>query len=363
MTERELYADRSWSGRAAVRLTDRALTAGGRTMPLAELNLVATAEAYLRGRWLGGGGAERPLAALGRGRDGRGVVPVIRISGSVRPVKTRRADEFARAYGDLAVHVSGGPQAVAEAARQAEAEGVPLWMARRAAPGPVLVAVDRRLVRADVWATGPDGRVTAARLRGPYGLTVRALRASNEPPLTVTVGERPARLVVQRGWRRSQRAVVVESLLGTWVLRRQDGRSSRLLREERPVALITRPDPRTPRNATLLPLAGVRHESPEALDAVMAHFFGTVCGLGDETGTLRFGVVRPLPEPDEEVTWEMPWFTGLGSDSSDSGPGGGGDGWGSGDGGGGDGGSGGGGGSGDGGGGGGDGGGGGGGGD
>ncbi|MGW4726215.1 hypothetical protein [Streptomyces sp. NPDC004291] len=59
----------------------------------------------------------------------------------------------------------GGPERVAEPAARARAEDVPLWMARRYAEGPagpVAVAVDRRLVRVDVF--GAHGPVAVAHL-------------------------------------------------------------------------------------------------------------------------------------------------------------------------------------------------------
>ncbi len=43
-----------------VHLGESGLRRGGRTTPLEELNLAAVADAFLRGAWLGGGGAERP---------------------------------------------------------------------------------------------------------------------------------------------------------------------------------------------------------------------------------------------------------------------------------------------------------------
>ncbi|WP_406726278.1 hypothetical protein WJ438_18760 [Streptomyces sp. GD-15H] len=57
---------------------------------------------------------------------------------------------------------------MATLADRARSEGVPLWIARRFAPGPagpVAVAVDRRLIRVDVW--GPHAPVV--RIRAPYG--------------------------------------------------------------------------------------------------------------------------------------------------------------------------------------------------
>ncbi|MFE7973941.1 hypothetical protein [Streptomyces shenzhenensis] len=161
-----LYGERSWNPLArTVELTEDRLQRGGNSTPLSELNLGAMAEAFQRGRWLGGGGAERPL---GRLADGAGIVPVTRITGTTTPVKVRQAAEFARALGKLAVRHCGGPDQVAALAARARAEGVPLWIARRFAPGPagpVAVTVERRLVRVDVW--GPHAPVV--RIRAPHG--------------------------------------------------------------------------------------------------------------------------------------------------------------------------------------------------
>ncbi|MGK5532565.1 hypothetical protein [Streptomyces sp. URMC 129] len=328
-----IYAEKSWNPLAAsVNLTDGELRQGGRRMPLAELNAVAMADAYLRGMWLGGGGTERPLSSL---PSGPGTVPVIRVTGAARPIQVRRAAEFARVLGDLTVRMSGGPDAVAEAAERAAHEDVPLWMARRVAhgpAGPVVVAVDRRLVRADVWTPG----LPVARLRGPYGMPAGLTEVP--PNLVVTIGEMPAYVTLLQHWRKTKRGVILQAAQGRWELWRHDARASRLLRDGQPVALLRRPAPTAGRGALLLPLADVRHETADALDAVIAHFFAVVFGLGDGTGSIRFGTRRPLPEPEEPMAWEEPWFTGLGSGSDDSGPGGGGDGW-SGDGGSGDGGS------------------------
>ena len=51
-----LYEEKSWNPLAStVRLSGGGLRVGSQRTPLAELNLVATADAYLRGHWLGGG--------------------------------------------------------------------------------------------------------------------------------------------------------------------------------------------------------------------------------------------------------------------------------------------------------------------
>ncbi len=164
--DQALYGERSRNPLArTVRLSEAGLRRGGRTTPLEELNLAAMADAFLRGAWLGGGGAERLLESL---PQGAGAVPVTRATGTCRPVRTRQAAAFARALGELAVRRCGGPGQVAALAARAREEGVPLWIARRHAPGPagpVTVAVDRRQVRADVW--GPYA--PAVRLRAPYG--------------------------------------------------------------------------------------------------------------------------------------------------------------------------------------------------
>ncbi len=78
-----LYGERSRNPLArTVHLSEVGLRRGGRTTPLEELNLGAMAEAFLRGAWLGGGGAERPLASL---PEGAGLVPVTRATGTCRP--------------------------------------------------------------------------------------------------------------------------------------------------------------------------------------------------------------------------------------------------------------------------------------
>ncbi|MFE0733222.1 hypothetical protein ACFW2X_34320 [Streptomyces antibioticus] len=96
-----LYSERSWNPLArTVELTEAGLRRGGRTTALGELNLAAMAEAFLRGRWLGGGGAERPRERLA---NGPGVVPVTRVTGTAAPLRVRHAAEFADRLGELAV--------------------------------------------------------------------------------------------------------------------------------------------------------------------------------------------------------------------------------------------------------------------
>ncbi len=332
-----MYAEQSWNPLArTVELTGGWLKRGSRLTPLAELHVVAMADAYLRGQWLGGGGSERPFAYF---PSGTGIVPVTRITGSTKPVRARRAAEFARSLGDMAVRWSGGPAAVAALAARAWAEGVPLWIARRAANGPggpVMVAVDRRSVRVDVWS--PSAPVV--RIRAPYG--VSADRRNISRGLLLTVGEMPAMLAVTFARRKPERSVVVEIPQRRWELTRVDARSSRLTCNGYSVALLARPRPGAAMpGAVLLPLADVWHDSPDPLDAVMAHTFAVAFGLGDATGTVRFRAhARPVPSTAEPLAWDRPWFTNLGSGSDDNGSGGGaGDGWdaGSGGGGGGDG--------------------------
>ncbi|WGD41666.1 hypothetical protein [Streptomyces cathayae] len=333
-----LYDERSRNPLArTVRLTEDRLRRGGRTTPLSELNLGAMAEAFQRGCWLGGGGTERPLAWLAQGP---GVVPVIRVTGTATPVKVRQAAEFAHRLGELAVRQCGGPGPVAALADRARSEGVPLWIARRSAPGPagpVTVAVDRRLIRVDVW--GPHAPVV--RIRAPYGFD----RDAPEPSkgLRLTVGEVTAELGLRTRLRKSRSAVEVRLPGQHWVLRRENSASSWLLRDERRVALLTRP-PRWAAPApdtVLLPLSPVRYESTDPLDAVMAHAFAVAFGLGDTTGSARFPSDRRPVNGGEPLAadkeWDRPWFTHLGRGRDDNEPGsGGGDGWGS-DGGGGDG--------------------------
>ncbi|MFD5909374.1 hypothetical protein ACFWHL_11740 [Streptomyces massasporeus] len=319
-----LYEERSRNPLArTAELTEDRLRRGGRTTPLDELNLGAMAEAYLRGHWLGGGGAERPLQSL---VQGPGVVPVTRVTGTTTPLKVRRSADFARALGELAVRRCGGPDQVAALAARAQAEGVPLWIARRYAPGPagpVAVAVDRRLVRVDVWGPGAP----AVRLRAPYGF-----RGDSTVPgsgLVMTVGDTGARLILQKKFRKSKSSVEIRLPDRRWTLRRETTESSGLLRDGRRVALLTRPGrrPAPQPGSVLLPLADVRHESPDPLDAVMAHAVAVSFGLGDTTGLARFRAVNSRRNTDDD-TWDHPWFSNLGSGSDDNEPGGG-DGWGS----------------------------------
>lgn len=325
-----LYGERSWNPLAqTVELTEDLLRRGGRVTPLGELNLAAMADAYLRGSWLGGGGTERPLDSLA---EAAGNVPVTRVTGTATPVKARRAAEFARALGELAVRGCGGPEQVAALAARAGAEGVPLWMARRSVPGPagpVTVAVDRRLVRVDVWAP----HTPAVRIRAPRGFRRDAPDLGQG--LHVTVGEATAELELRKKLRKSRSAVEVRLPTTRWVLRRENATSSWLLRDDRRVALLTRPPRRPAREpgTVLAPLAPVRYESPDPLDAVMAHVYAVTFGMGDTTGTARF---RPAPYPANtsggeplapDTDWDRPWFSNLGSGRDDNEPGGG-DGWG-----------------------------------
>ncbi|MFC9915179.1 hypothetical protein [Streptomyces sp. NPDC059862] len=323
-----LYGERSWNPLArTVELTEDGLRRGGRATPLNELNLAAMAEAYQRGYWLGGGGAERPLERL---VDGPGVVPVTRVTGTTKPVKVRRAEEFARMLGELAVRHCGGPQQVAALGARARAEGVPLWIARRFAPGPagpIAVAVDRHLVRVDVW--GPPAPVV--RIRAPFGFH----RDASDPSqgLRLTVGDVSAELRLKRKKRKSKRRVEVGLPGQHWVLQRESAKTSRLLRDERPVALLTRPRGRqVPEPGTvLLPLTPVQYESPDPLDAVMAHAFAVAFGLGDTTGAARFRAERRRFNSGEPIAvdewWDRPWFSNLGIGRDDNEPGGS-DGWG-----------------------------------
>ncbi|MEU2871950.1 hypothetical protein ABZ769_22485 [Streptomyces olivoreticuli] len=323
-----LYGERSWNPLVrTVELTEAGLRRGGRTTPLGELNLGAMAEAFQRGCWLGGGGAERPLERL---TDGVGVVPVTRVTGTSTPVKVRQVAEFARNLGELAVRQCGGPDQVGALAARARAEGVPLWMARRIAPGPagpVTVVVDRRMVRVDVW--GPHAPVV--RIRAPYGFHRDSPASSNG--LRLTVGDLTAQLAFRKKLRKSRSSVEVRLPGQQWVLRRENAVSSWLLRDERRVALLTRP-PRRPAvdpGTVLLPLAPVRYESADPLDAVMAQVFAAAFGLGDTTGLARFRTQRHSTHADEPVAvddnWDRPWFSNLGTGGEDNDPGGG-DGWG-----------------------------------
>ncbi|MET9346385.1 hypothetical protein [Streptomyces termitum] len=329
MSGQELYGERSWNPLArTVELTEEGLRRGGGTTPPEELNLTAMAEAYARGNWLGGGGAERPLSRL---PQGSGVVPVTRITGTGVPVRVRRAADFAEALGGWALRLSGGPEGVAARAHRAAAEGVPLWMARRTAPGPagpVTVAVDRRLVRVDVW--GPYA--PAVRLRAPYGFH------HDEPDpsrgLLLTIGDTPAELRLQKKLRKSRSLVEAEADGVRWTLRRQDAGSSWLLRDDRRVALLARPPRRraSPGDPVLTPLGPVRHETADPLDAVVAHAFATAFGLGDTTGLARFrSQWRPREGREplvQDADWSRPWFTNLGRRGGDDNDSGDGDGWG-----------------------------------
>ncbi|MFI9766812.1 hypothetical protein ACIHJG_08130 [Streptomyces sp. NPDC052415] len=324
-----LYDEQSWNPLArTVALTEAALRRGGRTTPLGELNLAAMADAYRRGYWLGGGGTERPLNRL---PDGPGFVPVTRLTGTCTPLKLRQAASFAHELGELAVRLCGGPEQVAALADRARAEGVPLWIARRYAPGPagpIAVAVDRKLVRVDAW--GPYAPVV--RVRAPHGFSARTTDPSEG--LRVTVGTVTAEPVLRRKLRKSKNYVELRLPGQHWALRRENATASWLLRDERRVALLSRP----PRGQTpdpynlLVPLSPVHHESADPLDAVMAHAFAVTFGLGDTTGSARFRSERRRPYGGEPFTpdaaWDRPWFSNLGWSRDDNEPGGS-DGWGS----------------------------------
>ncbi|WP_438295855.1 hypothetical protein [Streptomyces sp. HUAS TT7] len=324
-----LYTERSWNPLArTVELTEENLRRSGKVTPLRELNLPAMAEAFQRGHWLGGGGTERPLDLLA---TGSGVVPVTRVTGTTALVKVRQAAEFAQSLGELAVRHCGGPAHLNAMAEQARAEGVPLWMARRYAHGPagqVVVAVDRRLVRVDVWGPGAP----PVRIRAPHGFLSSA--ADQAQGLRMTVGDVPAALVLKKKLRKSKSYAQARLPQGVWELRRANYASSWLLRDEQRVALLQRP-PRHPdldTGTVLLPLAPVHYESPDPLDAVMAQAFAVAFGLGDTTGTARFRLQRPHTSAGEPVAtddaWDRPWFSNLGSGGDDNEPGGS-DGWGS----------------------------------
>ncbi|MEV6262134.1 hypothetical protein AB0M42_15465 [Streptomyces sp. NPDC051784] len=325
---RVLYGERSWNPLArTVELTEDRLRRGVGVTPLTELNLGAMAEAYLRGQWLGGGGAERSLDRLPRGP---GIVPVTRVTGTAVPVKARQAAELARALGELAVERCGGPERVAGLAARAGAEGVPLWIARRYAQGPagqIAVAVDRRLVRVDVW--GPQAPVV--RIRAPHGF--RGGAAGPTQGLSLTFGEVAAELRLSRKLRKSKSSAEVRVPGAHWQLKREDAAGSWLLRDGRRVALLGRPPRRAVHapDTVLLPLSPVRYESPDPTDAVMAQVFSVAFGLGDTTGTARFRarpVRREGPEPlASDGDWGLSWFSNLGTGGEDNQPGGG-DGWG-----------------------------------
>ncbi|MEV6314795.1 hypothetical protein [Streptomyces sp. NPDC051776] len=313
-----LYTEQAWNPLArTVELTEERLRVGARDTPVSELNMAAMAEAYLSGQWLGGGGAVRPLAALA---PGKGIVPVTRITGSTHPVTVRRAAEFAHVLGESAVRRVGGPGAVAALSEVALAEGVPLWIARRIAPGPagtIAVAVDRRSARVDVWSASAP----AVRLRAPYGVSPD--RRIPDRGLVLTVGEVRAALVVTADRRRPRCAVTVDIPYRRWELRRENSRASRLMCNGHQVALLARPRPGAGRGMLLQPLADAMHQGTDPLDAVMAHAVAAAFGLGDGTGTVRFRT-RPLPSRGESV-WSDPWYTNLGSGACDNGPGGGGE--------------------------------------
>ncbi|MDT0341997.1 hypothetical protein [Streptomyces litchfieldiae] len=276
---RTLYEETSRNPFASrIRLGEHDLVVGGRRTPLAELNLTAMADAYLRGQWLGGGGTERPLAWL---RQERGVVPVIRVTGAAQPLRPRNAAEFARAgrVGGAAQRRSGG-RVRGRGARGARGRAAVDRAPHGARPA-------RRGGGHGGPAAGAGGRVgdglPAVRLRGSHSLTVAALRVP-VPPLAVTVGGEPATLSVVRSALKSRRAVKLRTRWGDWELRRQDYRRSVLLCDGRRVALLGRPDRSELRGRVVLPLARVELASADPLDVVLAHFFAVVCGLGDGWG-------------------------------------------------------------------------------
>lgn len=320
MTEEVVFEDRTWHPlRSSVRLTDREVKLSICRMPPEELNVVAMADAYLRGRWLGGGGMERALEEIPKGH---GTVPITRVTGACAPFTVRHASALVGHLGPWLVRASGGAQAVEAAMERAAHEGVPLWITRRTAPGPageVRVAVDRRSVRADVW--GPNA--PAVRLRGR--LAERTNQRTLAAQAAVSVGDTPASLsVVEPGvFSPGRGQVTLTTEQGCWELVHQDNRSSRLARDGHPVAWLIRP-PRGRNDALLLPLADVRLETPDPLDAVMAHFFAVSCGLGKHTGVLRFGIHRragPLPKPNDPDQWGRSWHTGLRDHGMDTGSG------------------------------------------
>ncbi|MFD4476772.1 hypothetical protein ACFWPU_11780 [Streptomyces sp. NPDC058471] len=323
-----LYSERSRNPLArTVQLTEQELRRGGRVMPLSELNLPAMADAFQRGQWLGGGGSERPLDRL---TTASGIVPITRVTGSTVPVKVRQAAEFALKLGSAAVRHCGGPAQVHALAEMARTEGVPLWIARRYAHGPagqVGIAVDRRLVRVDVWGPGAP----FVRIRAPHGFL--SSTADQAQGLRMTVGNIPAALVLRRKLRKSKSYAQARLPQGVWELRRANYTSSWLLRDEQRVALLQKP-PRRPNldpGTVLLPLASVEYESRDPLDAVMAQAFAVAFGLGDTTGTARFRIQRSGGDGEPLVTddaWDRPWFSNLGTGRDDNEPGGS-DGWGS----------------------------------
>src|SRR4051794_6383609 len=101
MTTQVFYEDRSWNPLVPnVRLTEGWLQLDRVNVPLRELNAAAMADAYLRCFWLGGAGSERHLSTI---PADRGVVPLIRVTGSSKPVRIRRAAEFVQRLGEVMV--------------------------------------------------------------------------------------------------------------------------------------------------------------------------------------------------------------------------------------------------------------------
>lgn len=117
---------------------------------------------------------------------------------------------------------------------------MPLWIARRHAPGPagpagpVTVAVDRRQIRVDVW--GPHA--PAVRLRAPHGFLGND--SVGGTGLVLTVGDTVARLVLRKKFRKSRSTVEIGLPDRQWTLRRVNAVASRLFRGGRPVALLVR---------------------------------------------------------------------------------------------------------------------------
>ncbi|MGJ3560394.1 hypothetical protein ACR6C2_25285 [Streptomyces sp. INA 01156] len=154
----------------------------------------------------------------------------------------------------------------------------------------------------DVW--GPRAPAVRIRRRTASTATPRAVQGAAPDGRRGDGGTRPpARL------RKSRSAVEVRLPGQHWVLRRENSASSWLLRDERRVALLTRP-PRWAAPApdtVLLPLSPVRYESTDPLDAVMAHAFAVAFGLGDTTGSARFPSDRRPVNGGEPLAADKEW--------------------------------------------------------